>query len=1091
MMSIIPMTTPTPEFHPKMTNEDNLMKYLSSCRWIDVLRMSGLALVYTVLEKVVLTFAITYGTVTIFWIPGGVALAAFLLWGKKLWPGVFIGAFAGGVMVGDPFWVSLLIAVGNTLESLFAAWLLSRLNGFDTELNKLGNLVYLVLVGLFSAWISAVIGPLTLWAAGYLTPQILFNCILRWWQGDTLGIILATPLLLTWQRLPYGWLQPRRVLETVSLFLLTFLVGQIVFFDWFHASLGHLAQSYWLFLFVVWAALRYGKHGVSITVALVALQAFEGARRGEGFFANDMAETGLQNYWFYILIITTVGFFLAITVDGLQRAKQQLSEKSDELDNYFNNALDMFCIADSRGYFRKVNPQWQQILGYPLTELIDQHFLKFVHPDDHQSTLEAMDYLRTQQPMLNFVNRYRHRDGSYRWIEWRALPKNGLIYAAACDITERKQAEEILRDSEIRYRHMFQANPHPMWLYDVATLRFLAVNDAAIAHYGYSEAEFLAMTIADIRPLADVPRLLDQIRHLEGYAKYPGGEWRHRKKDGTLIEVEISSNALEYEGRLARVVLGNDISERKRAEQALLKAKCLAEESTRLKSEFLANMSHEIRTPMNAIMGMAHLALQTDLTEKQRNYLDKINTSAKWLLDIINDILDFSKIEAGKLKLEHTEFRLETVIQYLADVSLALVNGKSLTLSFDVDQDVPSTLIGDPLRLGQVLVNLLSNAIKFTETGTVIVHVQLLASDAKQAHLHFSVIDTGIGLSKEEQNHLFSAFNQADNSTTRLYGGTGLGLTISKDLVEAMGGTIGIESRLGVGSTFYFTVALGLSTVSKPNPPLSQTITLNKYSVLKNAYLLLVEDNLINQELMLEMLSNNGMRVDLATNGADAVAMVGKNNYSAVLMDCLMPVMDGYEASRLIRTDTRFADLPIIAMTANVMAEDRKRCLASGMNDHIGKPIEWDQFFQTLVRWIKPQTAVGLIKTSEKVAEVDFAFPVLTGVDSDKVRQRTGNNVALYRKILSLFRIQHADDIALIRAAYQAGDNETAIHLAHKLTGSASSVGSDQLSNLAINIEQVLKQRNDTALEPLLEKTGPVLTRLINEIEQVGRCANA
>ena len=1053
--------------------------------------MSGLALVYTVLEKVVLTFAITYGTVTIFWIPGGVALAAFLLWGKKLWPGVFMGAFAGGVMVGDPFWVSLLIAVGNTLESLFAAWLLSRLSDFDTELNNLRNLVYLVLVGLSSAWISAVIGPLTLWAAGYLTPQILFNSILRWWQGDTLGIILATPLLLTWQRLPYGWLQPRRVLETVSLFLLTFLVGQIVFFDWFHASLGHLAQSYWLFLFVVWAALRYGKHGVSLTVALVALQAFEGARRGEGFFANDMAETGLQNYWFYILIITTVGFFLAITVDGLQRAKQQLSEKSDELDNYFNNALDMFCIADSRGYFRKVNPQWQQILGYPLTELLDQHFVNFVHPDDHQSTLEAMDYLRTQQPMLNFVNRYRHRDGSYRWIEWRALPKNGLIYAAACDITERKQAEEILRDSEIRYRHMFQANPHPMWLYDVATLRFLAVNDAAIAHYGYSEAEFLAMTIADIRPPADVPRLLDQIRHLEGYAQYPGGEWRHRKKDGTLIEVEISSNELEYEGRLARVVLGNDISERKRAEQALLKAKRLAEESTRLKSEFLANMSHEIRTPMNAIMGMAHLALQTDLTEKQRNYLDKINTSAKWLLDIINDILDFSKIEAGKLKLEHTEFRLETVMQYLADVSSPLVNGKPLTLSFDVDQDVPSTLIGDPLRLGQVLVNLLSNAIKFTETGTVIVHVQLLASDAKQAHLHFSVIDTGIGLSKEEQNHLFSAFNQADNSTTRLYGGTGLGLTISKDLVEAMGGTIGIESRLGVGSTFYFTVTLGLSTVSKPNPPLSQTITLDKYPVLKNAYLLFVEDNLINQELMLEMLSNNGMRVDLATNGADAVAMVGKNDYSAVLMDCLMPVMDGYEASRLIRTDTRFADLPIIAMTANVMAEDRKRCLASGMNDHIGKPIEWDQFFQTLVRWIKPQTAVGLIKTSEKVADVDLAFPVLTGVDSDTVRQRTGNNVALYRKILFLFHINHADDIALIRAAYQAGDNETAIHLAHKLTGSASSVGSDQLSNLAINIEQVLKQRNDTALEPLLEKTGAVLTRLINEIEQLEGCANA
>ncbi|MDD5412929.1 MAG: ATP-binding protein, partial [Methylobacter sp.] len=479
-----------------------------------------------------------------------------------------------------------------------------------------------------------------------------------------------------------------------------------------------------------------------------------------------------------------------------------------------------------------------------------------------------------------------------------------------------------------------------------------------------------------------------------------------------------------------------------------------------------------------------------DFTAKQRNYLDKINTSAKWLLDILNDILDFSKIEAGKLKLEHTEFRLETVMQYLADVSSPLVNSKPLALSFDVDQDVPTALIGDPLRLGQVLFNLLSNAIKFTETGTVIVHVQLLTSDAKQANLRFSVIDTGIGLSEEKQNHLFSAFNQADNSTTRLYGGTGLGLAISKELVEAMGGTIGIESHFGVGSTFYFTITLGLSTVSKPIPPLSQTITLNKYPELNNAYLLLVEDNPINQELMLEILGNNGMKVDLAIHGADAVAMVSKNDYSAVIMDCLMPVMDGYEASRLIRTDPRFADLPIIAMTANVMAEDRERCLASGMNDHIGKPIEWDQFFQTLVRWIKPETAVGLIKTSEKDADVVLAFPVLTGVDQNTVRQQTGNNIALYRKILFLFRIKHADDIALIRAAYQAGDNETAIHIAHKLTGSASSVGSNQLSNLAANLEQVLKQRNDTALEPLMEKTGAVLTGLINEIEQVGRCAN-
>ncbi|MFI3186262.1 MAG: response regulator, partial [Methylococcaceae bacterium] len=507
--------------------------------------------------------------------------------------------------------------------------------------------------------------------------------------------------------------------------------------------------------------------------------------------------------------------------------------------------------------------------------------------------------------------------------------------------------------------------------------------------------------------------------------------------------------------------------------------------AVQIKQEFLTNMSHEIRTPMNAIMGMAHLTLLTELTPKQHNYLDKISTSAKWLLGIINDILDFSKLEAGKLQLEHSEFRLESVLQYLEDVSLPLLDGKAVTLSFDVDPEVPTALIGDALRLGQVLLNLLANAIKFTKAGSVIVRVALQSSDSHQASLRFGVTDTGIGLSDEQQSGLFTAFTQADSSTTRLYGGTGLGLAICKDLVNAMGGTIGIESSLGVGSCFYFTATFGVQIDSQPELLPVAIPCSDKYPSLRNAYVLLVEDNLINQEFMPEILGHEGIRVDLAANGEQALAMISKNDYSAVLMDGQMPVMDGFEATRRIRSDPRFATLPIIALTGNVMTEDRKRCLASGMNDHIAKPVDWEQLFQTLERWIGPQIAVNAVEADEQAAEAAPSFPHLTGVDLAKAQKLTGGNVALYRKMLTLFSANHKDDISQIRAAQLAGDYESAVQIAHKLKGSVSSMAQIPLSSLTVELERALIQRDLAALETLLNKTDAILFRLITEINQL------
>jgi PAS domain S-box-containing protein len=789
------------------------------------------------------------------------------------------------------------------------------------------------------------------------------------------------------------------------------------------------------------------------------------------------------------------------------RLDEALRHSAEQLRGAFDFAAVGIALVGLDGRFLKVNRALCEAVGYPEEELLALTFQDITHPEDLEGDLKLVQQLLDGQiDSYQLEKRYIHRDGRTVWVllvgslvrDPAGRPVNFI--AQVRDVTARKAAEEARRESEARYRMLIDTANEGIWTID-AEGRTDYVNRRMADLLGYEPDDMVGRPLVDFMDAAarrDAE--LYESRRRAGIREVH--EFRFRRKDGKDLWALLATTPIPaadggYSGALAMVT---DITDRKRAEAALVRAKVVAERATRAKSEFLANMSHEIRTPMNGIIGMTELLLDTGLTQEQREYLDMVLSSAESLLHIIDDILDFSRVEAGKLELDSQPFRIEESLSQPLKILGVRASQKGLGYTFRVQPDVPAEAIGDVGRIQQVLVNLVGNAIKFTDAGAVSVEVAREQGTDDEVALHFSVRDTGIGIAVERQSDIFEPFAQGDPSTTRRFGGTGLGLAISARLVELMGGRIWIDSEPGQGATVHFTARLG-AVADGPQPAPTASAGQRKPAggaareaesprpspalASRALRILLAEDNPVNERLTVALLARRGHEVTVAGTGRQALEALERESFDLILMDLQMPEMGGLEAVTRIRNGEAGTDthLPVIALTARAMPGDREACLEAGMDGYLTKPIRPAELYAAIEEALP---ARGPGEAGPEAAEVPGPQPRVAAVfDRAVLLEALDGDEDLLRTLAGLF----LEDAPFIRAALNdavaRADAKELERTAHRLKGSAGVFQAADLAAAAAVLE-VMGGSGDLdgasrvvrELEPLLEH----LTTLLAEV---------
>jgi two-component system sensor histidine kinase/response regulator len=876
------------------------------------------------------------------------------------------------------------------------------------------------------------------------------------------------------------------------------------------------------------------------------------------------------------------------------------------------------------------NPAACELLGYPVDELVGMGFGEIDQYYSDPKGRAVIEDVIASGKSINVESRHRCKDGGIRNVDLSMFvtqqDAQAMLIVTLKDITDQKRAEREKKRQQATLDSLINSISDLIFYKD-GEGRYLGCNTAYAALVGRPAEEIIGRTCHDLFS-PELAQAMDErdARCHRDLREQASEFWVTHAGTGEQILFDSRVSPLWDENGNSRGLLGisRNITERKRSEEEIRRAKELAEDATRMKSDFLANMSHEIRTPLNAIIGLSHLVLKTELSTRQRDYIAKVQTSGQHLLGVINDILDFSKVEAGKLDLENADFELEKLLDNTSNLVSEKAHAKGLELVFDVAPDVPHNLVGDSLRLGQILLNYANNAVKFTEKGEIVIAVRASERTEKDVLLHFRVEDTGIGLTPEQMNRLFKSFSQADTSTTRRFGGTGLGLAISKKLAELMGGEVGVESEYGQGSTFWFSARLGIGEAKHrelvPVPdlrgrralvvddndharaviadmlegmtfiasqvgsgtaaveevrraaaegtpydvvyldwrmpgmdgmetarrirslgldttpmflmvtaygreevlkeaqhvgiqnvlvkPVSASILFDttmgvlgrvvpeepdrpaepgerRVAALKGARILLVEDNDINQQVARELLEDAGFVVEVADNGEIALQKVQSGDWDLVFMDMHMPVMDGVTATQRIRAMSKYDQLPIVAMTANAMEQDRRKCLDAGMNDFLIKPIDPDEMWNILLRWIRPRasTEAPAVVKAPAPAAADGVPQGIEGLDTKLGLSRMMNKKPLYVAMLKRYMVGQRDVLGDIRGAIARGDFETAERLAHTTKAVSGNVGAVIVQQRGADLEMGLREkRGASELAPLVEALDGAMTPLLAQL---------